>query len=187
MISTDMCKSRKPKENINRAFVIMCLSITFLSIGGCSKSDKSNISPEQPPALSDINDSLKDYRFTRKQFNDPEIVYSFLARLVALYCNGQYQEVAMNTALQRMERSGIEAWLRGIEKSEVVLRELFSDPNVKFEGNKWNIKFNVFRRDGSVETWKVNGTNDPQNEYNQINKIETNALKPKGTFSWPMA
>jgi len=81
MMSTDMCKSREQKENINRAFVIMCLYITFLSIGGCSKSDKSNISPEQPPALSDINDSLKDYRFIREQFNDPEKVYSFLARL----------------------------------------------------------------------------------------------------------
>lgn len=183
MVSVGMCMIKKRSPRINYVGVIICLFVAFLTFSGCSKSGKDDASP---PDISVINDSLKDYRFIRQHFEDPDRVKSFLARLVVLYCNGWYHEVASSATLRTMERSGLQAWLRAREKSEIVLRGLCSDPKVVLEGNKWKVVFNVLKRDGSVEMWQVVGKNEPEHEYNQIHKIEITTLKPAGTFSWPM-
>lgn len=162
------------------------LFIALLSISGCSKSGTQKVSNVSPADVAVINDSLKDHRFIKEHFEDPERVQSFLAKLVALCCNRSYQVIASGATLKRMERSGLSAWLRAGEKSEVVLRGLLTDPKVMLEGNKWKVEFNVFRRNGGVEKWDVAGKNDPEREYNQIDKIEITTLKSKGTFSWPM-
>lgn len=158
--------------------------MVFLITNGCSKSGNSSKSGTLPN-LSAINENLKEHEFIIKHFEDPKKVDSFLIKLVTLYCDGLYQEIASPITLKRMERTNsIEAWLRGKEKNEIVLRKLCKEPEIIIEGNKWKIVFNVLRRNGSVEKWEVAGEND--SEFNQIDKIEIKILRSKGTFSWPM-
>jgi len=161
------------------------LFIVFLTVVGCSKSGKDEAAGVSPPDLAVINDSLKDHRFIKEHFKDPDRVRYFLADVVMFSCNNYYQEIATNESLKRMVRTNsVKGWLRGKEKNEAVFRELWTDPTVELEGNKWKLVFNVFRPDGSVEMWEVVGKNDPEREYNQIDKIEITTLKPKGTFSY---
>ena len=185
MISIDMYMDKEQGKKVNYVGVIMCLLIAFQTIIGCSKSDEGDSMEVDHPKLAVINESLKDYSFLRKHFDESESYCSFLEELVALHYNS-YLIVGSNATLRRMERSGVSAWLRGREKSESVLMQLCSDPKFVLEGNKWKVLFNVFKKDGSVDKWNVVGKHDPEKEYNQIDKIEIITLKPKGTFSWPL-
>ena len=183
MVSIDMCTQKERVPKINYVGTIMCLFVAFLVVCGCSKSGKDNATEVLPMELSVINESLKDYMFIRQHFDDPERVWSFLEELVALHYQA-YQRVGSSEELRIMERSGLLDRQRGREKSEAVIRDLCSDPKVVLEGNKWKVVFNVFKRDGSIEKWYVVGENEPENEYNHINKIEIRIFKSKGTFSW---
>ena len=170
-----------------KRIILLCLSLVLmLIVSGCSKRDKGISIDRSNPELEIINESLEDYMFIREDFNEPDRVWSYLEELVALYYKS-YQQVGSSGSLKRMERSDLSAWLRGKEKSESVLRQLCSDPKFMLEANKWKIAFNVFKRDGSVVRWGVEGEYYPENQYNQIDKIEISTLKPKGTFSWPFA
>jgi len=185
MISIDMYMDKEQGKKVNYMGIIMCLLIAFQIITGCSKSDEGDPMEEDHPKLAVINESLKDYRFLRKHFDEPESYCSFLEELVALHYNS-YLLVGSNSTLRRMERSGVSAWLRGREKSEAVLRQLCSEPKFVLEGNKWKVLFNVFKKDGSVDKWNVEGKYDPEKEHNQIDKITISILKQRGTFSWPL-
>ena len=170
----------KYKINLVQAILLIC----FLTAGGCSKSGKDEATIISPQDLAVINDNLKDQRFIKEHFKDPDRVRYFLADVVMFSCNNNYQTIASNASLKRMERTNsVKSWLRGREKNEAVFRELWTDPTVELEGNNWKAVFNVFRPDGSVEKWEVVGENDPEREYNQIDKIEITTLKSKGTFS----
>ena len=164
---------------------IICLFVVFLTVSGCSKSGKGDVIDLSAPELSVINNSLNDYTFIKQYFDEPERVESFLQELVALHYNS-YLLVGSSGTLRLMERGDISSWLRAKEKREAVLRELCSDPQFVFEGNKWKVVFNVFKKDGSVDKWEVVGEHYPEKRYNQVEKVEIRTLKPKGTFSWPL-
>ena len=185
MVSICICMDKEQVQKINHVGTIMCLFVVFLTISGCSKSSEDDVMDISAQELAVINESLKDYVFIKQDFDDPERIESFLPELVALHYNS-YLLMGSSVTLRRMERSGVSAWMRAKEKSEAVLRGLCSDPQFVFEGNKWKVVFNVFKKDGGVDKWQVVGKHDPENEYNQIDKIEIITLKPKGTFSWPL-
>ena len=185
MVEICICMDKEQVPKINHVVTIMCLFVAFLTISGCSKSSEDDVMDISAQELAVINESLKDYVFIKQDFDDPERIESFLPELVSLHYNS-YLLVGSSGTMRLMERNDISSWLRAKEKSEVVLRELCSDPQFVFEGNKWKVTFNVFKKDGGVDKWQVVGKHDPENEYNQIDKIEIITLKPKGTFSWPL-
>lgn len=183
---SDIYIDKETSAETNHLGTIMCLFIFFLTISGCSKSSEDDATGGSPPDLSIINESLKSYMFVRQDFEDPEKVWPFLQTLVGLYYGSPHHLIGSSVTLRSIERGDISSWLRGREKSEAVFRELCLDPQFLFEGNKWKVLFNVFKPDGSVDKWEVVGEHDPENEYNHIEKIETNTLKPKGTFFCPL-
>jgi len=184
MVSISMRMNKEQGPRINHMGAIMCLLVAFLTVSGCSKSGKDEVTDISGPELAVINNSLKDYMFTEQDFDEQDRVVPFLEELVAPHYNSHLL-VGSTRTLRFMERGDISSWLRAKEKSEAVLRGLCSDPQFVFEGNKWRITFNVFKKDGGVDKWQVVGEHDPKNEYNQVEKIEISTLKPKGTFSWP--
>jgi len=185
MVSISMRMDKEQGPRINHIGSIMCLLVAFLTVSGCSKSGKDDVTDMSGPELAVINSSLKDYMFTKQHFNDPEEIEGFLLELEALHYNS-YLLVGSSRTLRLMEQGDISSWLRAKEKSEAVLKELCSDPQFVFEGNKWKVTFNVFKKDGGVDKWQVVGEHLPEKKYNQVEKIEIMTLKPKGTFSWPL-
>jgi hypothetical protein len=170
---------------MNTSVSRLCLFVAFMIVSGCSKSCKDDVVDISAPELSVINESLRDYMFSKQDFNEPNSVWAFLQELAALHYDS-YLLVGSSGTMRLMERNDISSWLRGKEKSKAVLRELCSDPKFMLEGNKWKVLFNMFKKDGSVDKWEVVGKHDPENKYNQVEKIEISTLRPKGTFSWPL-
>jgi len=185
MVSIGIYMYKEQREKKFHLVTIMCLFIAFLTFSGCSKRDEGVSMEGDHPKLVVINQSLKDYRFLRNHFDETESSCSFLGELVALHYNS-YLLVGSSETLRLMERGDISSWLRAKEKKEAVLRKLCSDPQFVLEGNKWMVVFNVFKKDGGVDKWEVVGKHDPDNKYNQVEKIKISILKPKGTFSWPL-
>ena len=163
----------------------LCLFVAFMIVSGCSKSGEDDIMDVSAQDMDVINESLRDYMFSKQDFNEPNSVWAFLQELAALHYDS-YPLVGSGGTLWSIKRDDISSWLRAKEKSEAVFRELCSDPQFVFEGNKWIVVFNVFKKDGGVDKWEVVGEHDPDNKYNQVEKVEISILKPKGTFSWPL-
>lgn len=180
LMNMNIVKERSLKKN--HFCIIVCLCLAFLGLSGCSKRDKVISIDSSNPELAVINDSLEDYMFLSHYFENPDRINSFLSELLFLYYKS-YQQVGSSN----LERTGLSSWLRAGEKSEAVLRELCSNPKFVIEANKWKIEFNVIKQDGSAVRWETEGEYSPENQYNQIDKIEITTLKPKGTFSWPFA
>lgn len=153
----------------------LCLFVAFMIVSGCSKSGEDDVMNVSAKELSVINNNLKDYMFINQHFDEPDRVCPFLQELVALHYNS-YLLVGSSETLRLMERGDISSWLRGKEKSKAVLRELCSDPQFVFEGNKWKVAFNVFKKDGGVDQWQVVGEHYPPKKYNQVEKIEITTL-----------
>jgi len=185
MVSIGMYMYKEKREKKFHFVTIMCLFTAFLTFSSCSKRDEAVSMEGDHPKLVVINQSLKDYSFLRNHFDENERSCSLLGELVALHYNS-YLLVGSSETLKLMERGDISSWLRAKEKKEDVLRTLCSDPQFVLEGDKWKVLFNVFKKDGSVDKWKVVGVHDPENNYNQVEKLEISTLKPKGTFSWPL-
>jgi hypothetical protein len=185
MVTIDICIFKEQDKVISYLILAICLFITFLTVSGCSKSGEGDSKMKPPPDISTINESLKDYRFTRQDFNEPQEFDSFLHKLVVLYYDAPAHLVCSSIAW-RMIENGVDSWLQGAEKSEAVLKKLCRDPEFMFEGNKWIVVFNVLKPDGSVDKWKAVGEHDPENNTNRIEKIEVAALRPKGTFFVPL-
>jgi hypothetical protein len=167
------------KCKLNLIYAI--LFIAFLTLGGCSKSSK-NISAQE---LADINNSLIDYMFLKRHFDEPDRIWAFLQKLAILHYDS-FPFVASGGTLWKVRPDDISSWLKAKEKSEDVFKKLCSDPQLKIEGNNWKVVFNVFKKDGSVDKWQVEGEHYPPKKYNQVKKIEIMTLKPQGTFFCPM-
>ena len=158
MVSIDPHMRKGQRAKSNRATSIMCLFVALLVISVYSKPHRDLTKSASPAQLFVINESLKDYRFIREDFDDPDRVWSFLQRLVGLYYQVPHLLIGSSVTLWQMERDGdLSTWLGGKEKSEAVLRELCQDPKFVFEGNKWKVIFNVFKPDGSVDKSEVVG------------------------------
>ena len=181
MIPIDTYTSREQVIKINLVVTIICLFVVLLAFSGCSKSSK-NISAQE---LADINNSLIDYMFLKRHFDEPDRVWAFLQELAVLHYDS-FPFVASGGTLWTVRPDDISSWLNAKEKREIVFKELCTDPKFMFEQNMWKVAFNVFKKDGSVDKWQVEGEYYPQERYNQVEKIKISTLKPKGTFSCPM-
>jgi hypothetical protein len=170
---------------INHSVLIICLFFSLLAFIGCSKSGKDDVTYISALELVDINNRLIDYMFLERYFDESDRIWAFLQEIAVLHYDS-YPFVASSGTLWSVRQNDISSWLKAKEKSENVFRELCSSPKFMFEGNKWKVTFNVFKKDGSVDKWHVEGEHYPQKRYNQIRKIEIRALKPKGTFSCPL-
>jgi hypothetical protein len=153
----------------------------FLNIGGCSKSSK-NMSAQE---LAGINNNLIDYMFLKRHFDEPDRIWAFLQELAVLHYDS-FPFVASRGTLWTVRPDDISSWLNAKEKNEKAFKELCSDPQFIFEENKWKVVFNVFKKDGSVDKWQVEGEHYPQKRYNQVQKIKITTLRAPGTFSCPM-
>jgi hypothetical protein len=135
--------------------------------------------------LIGINEVLREYPFTRKDFDDPCAVSRFLGEVIRLRMgNLRIIPTGSRTLPGAAAYGYVDSWLQGTEKSEAVLRELCRDPELHFEGNKWKVTFNTFNPGGSVDQWKLIGRHDPQANANEILQIEVTRIKPMGTFSY---
>jgi len=137
--------------------------------------------------LLGINAVLREYRFTRQDFNDPAAVFDFLDAVTALYGVRQGM-LGSSQGLMRMRdlRTGLSSWLRGTEKSEAAVEALSRDPEFIFQGSKWRVVFSMFRTDGSVDQFTLLGRHDPQADANVLLQIDVTKIRPRGTFSWPL-
>jgi hypothetical protein len=176
---------REKGIRIYYAVLMMCLFFALLAFSGCSETSEDDVTYISVQELIDINNSLIDYMFLKRYFDEPDRIWAFLQEIAVLHYD-LYPFVASNGTLWTVRQNDISSWLQAKEKSEDVFRELCSSPKIVFDGNEWNVIFNVFKKDGSVDKWNVKGEYYPIKKYNQITKIEITALKPKGTFSCPM-
>jgi len=175
---------REQGTKINYVVSIICLFVALLAFIGCSKSSKNDVTYISAQELAVINNSLIDYMFLKRHFDEPDRVWAFLQELAVLHYDS-YPFVASGGTLWLVKQNEISSWLKAKEKSEDVFRELCPDPQFMFEGNQWKVVFNVFKKDGSVDKWQVEGEHYPPKKYNQVEKIEITTLKPPGTFFCP--
>ncbi|MHC4463870.1 MAG: hypothetical protein ACYS30_20920 [Planctomycetota bacterium] len=168
-----------------RRLLRLTLALMLLAVGCKKKPGEDEVTDISGPELAVINNSLKDYMFTEQDFNEPDRVWDFLQELASLHYDS-YPLVASGGTLWSVKKDDISSWLKTKEKSEAVFRKLCPDPLLTLEANKWEIVFNVFRRDGGVDKWQVRGEHYPEERYNQIEKIKISTLKPKGTFFCPL-
>jgi len=127
-----------------------------------------------------INEILREIKFTRADFNDPQETHRFLTEVACLHRGPRLVPGSwfiLNSASH---------WLRGEEQDETVLIRLCKDPQFTFEGNTWTVVFNVFKPDGSVDEWRVVGEHDPDARANLILASDLAPLKPPGTFSYAL-
>ena len=170
-------------DTINKSRKITFICVTILAISGCSKSGKTISIDKSDPNLAAINYNLEEYLFLSQYFEEPVHVEHFFHELTFKYYQNYSCIVVSSKSPSYWESSGsISNPLKGKEKSEAVLQKLCPAPKFELDGYKWQGKFNVFKTDGSVEQWMVNGEYYPDKKYNQIDKIEIKTLKPKGTF-----
>lgn len=176
---------KEQSQRTNYIYIIRNLFFVFLAINGCSKSHEDDFKVLSARELNIINYKLKDYMFTKRHFDDQDRLWAFLQELASMHYD-QYPLVASGGTLWSVRREDISTWLKGKEKSEVVFRKLCPNPLLTLEANKWEVVFNVFKKDGGVDKWKVRGEHYPEKRYNQIEKIQISLLKPKGTFFCPL-
>jgi hypothetical protein len=137
--------------------------------------------------LVGINDVLRDYRFTRQDFNDPAAVFQFLSDVTAWCGVGQGMPgSSYGLAMMTSRSTGLSPWLGGREKNEAALQELCRDPEFAFTGNTWRVRFNMFRPGGSVNEFMLVGRHDPEANANEILRIDVTTIRPPGTFSYPL-
>ena len=177
--------SRQQSMRTNKVHTIVCLFVAICTFSGCSKSSEDNVTRIPARELAAINNSLMDYMFLKRYFDEPDRLWAFLQELAVLHYDS-YPFVASGGTLWSVRRDEISAWLKAKEKNEVDFRKLCPDPQFVVAGNNWKVIFNVFKKDGSVDQWQVVGEHDPQKKYNQVEKIEITTLKPSGTFFCPM-
>ena len=131
-----------------------------------------------------INQILKDYSFTRKDFSNPYKATNFLEFMVGLYDNSA-PVVGSDVFLKSLDKfNSVGTWVDENKKKEVLFRKLCHDLEFVFEGEKWTVVFNVFYPDGSVKEWKIIGEFDPNTNSNKIYEIDRRIIKRKGTFSY---
>lgn len=131
-----------------------------------------------------INEILAEYEFTRRDFDIPQKVDSFLGD-VAMFHDGPIGFVIGSSFRLRI-MGPLEDWLRGSEKSEAALRELCKDPEFVFDHDVWTVVFNLIRSDGALERWRVVGEHDQRANTNTIWGIRIVPVRPPGTFTYPL-
>lgn len=185
MFSNDILFNKKPSRRISYLYIFSNLLIVFIAFCGCSKSPEELFVALSKQELNDINYKLQDYMFMTNYFDDKDRLWDFLQKAASLHYDS-YPLVASGGTLWSVKENDISSWLRGKEKSEKVFRKLCPDPKLTLDSNKWDVVFNVFRKDGGVDKWQVTGEHYPAKRYNQINKIKISNLKPEGTFFCPL-
>jgi hypothetical protein len=130
-----------------------------------------------------VNQILESYRFTRKDFADPQKACSFISEVIFL-CRRPPFELATGLTLRTMERVGLKGWLQGTEESEAALKALFRDLEFVFEESRWTVSFNVLVPDGGVDRWTLIGQHNAQTNTNEVWDVDIARVKPAGTFSW---
>jgi hypothetical protein len=137
--------------------------------------------------LVGINELLREYRFTRQDFQDPQATFDLFGDIATLHGVSRGMP-ACSFALTMMTDSetGLQLWLHGTETDEGVIKELCRDPEFVFQGHKWEVSFNLFLPDGRVDQWRLVGKHDPQANANEILRIDVTTIKPPGTLSYPL-
>lgn len=155
-------------------------------VGTFMESNGDYVQMNLPSGISAINEVLRDYRFTRQDFADAESVYHFLETVVLLY-EGEGRPIGSSVFLGTLGGpEGVARWSRHSKKIETALREVCRDPQFAFDGDTWVVRFNVFRPDGGVDQWRVEGEFSPATQSNAIRKAERHVLKKRGTFAYMM-
>ncbi len=155
-------------------------------VGTFTENNAHYIQMNSPSGITAINEVLRDYRFTRQGFADAESVYHFLETVVLLY-EGEGRFIGSSVFLGVLGGpEGIALWSRHSKKIETALRGVCRDPRFVFDGDTWVVTFNVFRPDGGVDQWRVEGEFSPATHSNAIHKMDTNVLKKRGTFAYMM-
>jgi hypothetical protein len=86
------------------------------------------------------------------------------------------------TGLWESERRHIAGWLRGREKDPAMFKRLCTGIHEDVRQNVWQMQFNVFRRDGGVDSVTTSGVAVPF----EVRDIRIDAVKSAGEFYFPL-
>lgn len=109
-----------------------------------------------------------------------ELGTEVLAQLIAELTRDPRVRLASPEFLER-QQPVLDTWLMGDESDPAALADLCTPPDFAEQGDRWELRFNVLDHEGAAERWTVSGLSAPF----QIDNVEVNELRPKGTFSYP--
>ncbi len=81
----------------------------------------------------------------------------------------------------RKQRRVLDTWLLGVETDPEALARLCVRPDLRQAPGAWELRFNVIDYNGGAQQWIASGSRGPFG----ISQVHVEALRPKGTFSYP--
>jgi hypothetical protein len=144
------------------------------------------------PVLARVNDAWQVWGVTRDTLDDKVDVWSLFVQTCGFVDELTNPDHARITSWMfvgaRAMFKGPSDWLREKDRNEpneVVVAELFRDPEFVFKGADWTVVVNVFRLDGRVDRWELAGNMERETKLLRAKRIHVAPLKPVGTYQWP--